>query len=435
MIIADDEAIARKSLELFVKKEFPEIHIINSVSDGIALVQEVERQLPDIAIVDINMPGLSGIDAIELLYNRGVKTRFVINTAYSEFDYVKKALELKVDGYLLKPEKYEESKKTIRKLCESISYAKAEQQIQSKMQSLFHVISPVLESEIMLTVFAGEPAMEDFTAYCEMYGISFYGGCMVSLIEENAEVLTNNHINKRSLRQAIHDILTISCNHLVMVTESSINVLVLLPKQMEAAEQKEWIWDVAQVLLSRLKAHCGISFMAGIGEIYGDFRKMSRSYKESLAALRQKNKLDVILYDMQVHHLPEEEPGASCYTLDRTLEEDFKTAASMKKSVYVEDAVSYIQEHYTEDISLDTVAEKIRISPFYLSRLMRQETGVTFVEYLTRVRIKEAIKLAINTNLSIKEIAERIGYLNVTYFCKVFKKRTGKTIGEYRRGN
>lgn len=99
---------------------------------------------------------------------------------------------------------------------------------------------------------------------------------------------------------------------------------------------------------------------------------------------------------------------------------------------YVQQALRYIEENYASEISLDTVAGQIGISPFYLSRLFKSEQGETFVECLTRVRMAAAVRLAKETRLSIREIAERTGYSNPTYFCRVFKKHTGSTIGDLR---
>lgn len=105
LIIADDEKAACKRLELFTKREFPDIEIVAIVNDGYELVRSAAALMPDIAIVDMNMPGMNGIQAIRILHERKVNTRFIINTAYDEFDYVKQALDMKVDAYLLKPEK------------------------------------------------------------------------------------------------------------------------------------------------------------------------------------------------------------------------------------------------------------------------------------------------------------------------------------------
>ena len=90
MVIADDEPVVLKSEELFIKKEFPEIDIVGMAENGIELKQMLERLKPDMAMVDIHMPGLSGIEVIELLQHKNCSTRFIINTAYSDFDYVLK---------------------------------------------------------------------------------------------------------------------------------------------------------------------------------------------------------------------------------------------------------------------------------------------------------------------------------------------------------
>ncbi|MDO4323246.1 MAG: helix-turn-helix domain-containing protein [Lachnospiraceae bacterium] len=88
---------------------------------------------------------------------------------------------------------------------------------------------------------------------------------------------------------------------------------------------------------------------------------------------------------------------------------------------------------FRKDISLIDSAESVGISPYYLSHIFKERTGQTFVEYLSQVRIEEAKRLCSDTTLSLKEISEQCGYLNITYFCKVFKRLTGKTIGEYRK--
>lgn len=99
---------------------------------------------------------------------------------------------------------------------------------------------------------------------------------------------------------------------------------------------------------------------------------------------------------------------------------------------YVRQALEFIQTHYREDVSLEDAAEVCGVSSYYLSRQFRMEYGQTFVECLTQVRMNAAMELAAKTRLSVREIAEQTGYNNSTYFCRVFKKYTGKTISEYR---
>jgi two-component system response regulator YesN len=98
-------------------------------------------------------------------------------------------------------------------------------------------------------------------------------------------------------------------------------------------------------------------------------------------------------------------------------------------------AVRYIDEHFMEEsISLDRVAKKVNISPNYFSAIFSQEVGQTFIEYLTGKRIEEAKRLLRQTDKRSGEIAFTVGYKDPHYFSFVFRKVTGCSPSEYRRG-
>ena len=107
-------------------------------------------------------------------------------------------------------------------------------------------------------------------------------------------------------------------------------------------------------------------------------------------------------------------------------EQDHSNNAAVK-------AQFYIKEHFAEDISLQTVADYLHINPSYLSSLFKTKTEQSFTQYVTDIRIHEAMRLLQTTNKTANEIAELVGYNNTNYFIKVFKKTTGKTISDYRR--
>lgn len=99
-------------------------------------------------------------------------------------------------------------------------------------------------------------------------------------------------------------------------------------------------------------------------------------------------------------------------------------------------AMGFIDENYPdESISLDRVARKVNISPNYFSAMFSQEVGQTFVEYLTGKRIGEAKRMLRQTDKRSSEIAFAVGYKDPHYFSFVFKKVSGCTPSEYRRGN
>jgi len=95
--------------------------------------------------------------------------------------------------------------------------------------------------------------------------------------------------------------------------------------------------------------------------------------------------------------------------------------------------VRYMQEHMTEEISLNILAEQFHLSAQYISQLFKNEIGVNFLVYLTNIRMEQAKKLLLSTPLSIAEVSERSGYSDYRVFTKVFTKTEGVTPSQYRR--
>lgn len=489
LLIADDEEIARKALRLLITKELPEVELLQDAANGIELVALVQELQPDIAIVDVNMPGMSGIEAVDVLCTKGCKTRFIIHTAYDEFAYVQKALALKVDAYLLKPSKREVTVNTIRQLCRQISQAKALQQSHSQMRELFARISPIMESEILYSLFIGEPATTSFESYCEMYNLRFTGGVVVTVVPFGKGVTPPWQKERAQLQQVLDGALGGNCQYLTAVTESNLCLLLLLPEDVPAEQRPAWLEDILPVMVDRLARQYSLPLRVGVGRISDTFADMERSYRESCMALLDTQTAGIYFYlgqelaslvvqgnlpkialvlenfrgaqaeasalwqevcrrtarnitdrtrlDRRQEDIAAELAAASAGWSDILCKGAYALASLVDKTpehdhTRVGQAQAYIQRHYSEDVSLEEVAEACGVSSYYLSRQFRVEQGKNFVEYLTEVRMTAAVQLALETHLSVKEIAERTGYSNPTYFCRVFKKYTGKTIGEVR---
>ena len=95
-------------------------------------------------------------------------------------------------------------------------------------------------------------------------------------------------------------------------------------------------------------------------------------------------------------------------------------------------AKAFINEHYTEDLSLEQVAKSANMSSFYFCKMFKKYTGVNFTEYLSRVRVEKARNLLLNPNLRISEIAYEVGFQSLTHFNRVFKKVLGQSPTEFR---
>jgi two-component system, response regulator YesN len=111
-------------------------------------------------------------------------------------------------------------------------------------------------------------------------------------------------------------------------------------------------------------------------------------------------------------------------THDRT-ERGFKSLS--EKIVYI------VQTEYDQEISLDIIADRLHYNPNYLSNVFKKEYGENFVDYLMNYRLQMAQTLLKDTDLAIKEIAERLQYRNSQNFIRFFKKKLGMTPGDYRK--
>lgn len=100
----------------------------------------------------------------------------------------------------------------------------------------------------------------------------------------------------------------------------------------------------------------------------------------------------------------------------------------------VKDIISYISEHYAEDITLDQIAQYVELSRTYVSGLFKKELGVNLTNYIANYRIEKAKELLRDTNLKSYEVAERVGFLDESYFSRSFKKVTGQSPNAYKRG-
>ncbi|HWJ80461.1 MAG TPA: AraC family transcriptional regulator, partial [Niallia sp.] len=93
----------------------------------------------------------------------------------------------------------------------------------------------------------------------------------------------------------------------------------------------------------------------------------------------------------------------------------------------------YILDHSQEDISLESLAKKVGLSPIYISKIFKEKQGINYIDFLTECRIEKAKELIRDTDKSIKEITFEVGYHDPNYFSKVFKKLCQVSPKEYRK--
>lgn len=118
--------------------------------------------------------------------------------------------------------------------------------------------------------------------------------------------------------------------------------------------------------------------------------------------------------------------------LDGFIDAVYESRGKKNTSEHLYKAIQYINAHYFEDLNLDILAQNVFVSSYYLSHLFRREMGVTFSDYLTKVRVSRAKELQMEGR-SVEDVSGCVGYRDGNYFIKIFKKYVGVTPSKYRK--
>lgn len=197
--------------------------------------------------------------------------------------------------------------------------------------------------------------------------------------------------------------------------QSELNVLAALDEEYQLEEVME--------LLQSLFETKNLSAAIAVTAVSRDLRQLNQNSVKAAGGLQAQ----------------EAKEAAAAAHEGETLSEDMakesavgEKAAGMRTST-AKQAAEYIRTHCTDyDLSLDLIAQEFQITSTYLCRLIKQETGMSYKEYLTELRINEAKKMLMDKNVSVIDVCQRTGYVNVSHFIKVFQKYTGMTPAKYR---
>ncbi len=188
----------------------------------------------------------------------------------------------------------------------------------------------------------------------------------------------------------------------------------------------------------------GLSMLAGLKSEFSDMEiSILTGYREFDYA-KKAIELGVTRFLLKPSKLEEIEEAIQCMCLNlkaknilpndskhKNEELELKTE-SVASSFIVANAIKYIEKNYKHKITLAEVAEKTYVSQWHLSKLLNRKLDMNFSEILNNIRIKEAQKLLSEPGLRIGDIAEKVGFIDIAHFSRVFKKVVGVSANEYR---
>lgn len=169
---------------------------------------------------------------------------------------------------------------------------------------------------------------------------------------------------------------------------------------------------------------------------------VSTCFSSVLYIVQEVKKADVPLSDLgfDIQHLQHrlgqyetyEQMCDGVYDMLQELSNRISDSPMNKEQKLMERVIRYIEHHYTDDISLETVAAIAFMNPYYFSSFFKKQMKQNFKQYVTDLRMNQAISLLKNTDMMVYEIADKVGYKNARHFSDMFKKHTGKLPQEFK---
>jgi two-component system response regulator YesN len=395
VLIADDEPKIRRGLKSLVERCGDDIKVVGEAEDGEIAYRKALELEPDIMLIDVRMPIMNGLKLIEGL-NAALPGRLIIIVSgHDEFEYAQAAVKLRVFDFVLKP-------------VDAVSFIAMMGRARSELESR--------RNEGKYTAWAREQLTRNLPVLRECF-----------------------------LREWITESLSWS-----EVTEglSFLQMKLVSPLTLVGARFSERLGHgpggsdrgrrLALVAMRTVMAEClpedgAYVFEDDTETILAIAPGFSAEELIKLAELIERRAAE------QVGHAPSiatrivPEPIGGLMDAYEEIRSELLSGDGTEAFVVL--ARNYVDAHYWEtELNLEDAAAELQISPGYLSRLMKRETGFSFVEYLNHIRVKKAMILMSDPSAKAFEVAERVGYRSQHYFSRAFKKVTGASPTEYRKG-
>ena len=394
ILIADDEPMIRADLRDTVLAAIPGCSIVAEAEDGEEALRLAAETRPDLLLVDIRMPFLNGLELIDRLRAIGSDWIVIVVTGHDEFEYARAALSLGVFEFLLKPVDEQLYAATLARAIAEIELRRERSAQELSLRAELERNLPQLRRRLLGEIAAGRIDAADALPRLAMLGIEVPdpAGLTLARLGGGAPYPGTANIVEREVAFAsiLEELLASFAPYHVF--DDAIDGLVLL----SAGPGGEGWADLPAEISARVERRLGLSAIVSQQVVRGGAASFVAGLRETLEELR-------------------EEAGSS-------------------GDQFVERARGYIERNYMrQDLSLEETAQALAVSPDHLSRLMKRETGKSFVEYLTIHRVTRSMALMAQRDVKMFEIAELAGFSSQHYFSRVFRRISGLSPTEYRR--
>lgn len=505
--IADDEKIIRDGLKCIVDWESLGYELCGEGKNGDEAIRDILEKRPDIAMMDIRMPGMSGLEVIRTAREGGYTGKFIILSGFSNFEYAREAMKYDVNYYLTKPIDEDELIKTVKEITEKIREersAEVHNEVLRAKSKKEIILDLVLEKEDVFSldmsalglqankyqVVAYESFDKNEASVPYQFADLFQAANKGDELFEHFDYRNEEYLLlKGSL--AIEKMKRFIAHYDEEPEKGSPldTLFIAYGQEVDSIMELSRSFDQARKLILR-RFFCtegqhlfGYNDLPTVQNQLTEFdKKLVDSYSKCLTGYLQafnRRKVAEVLYELEEYlfHVKAEISDVKIFMTDlylqikdsithtyplvsipfksnteiigfigtrnylyeiivclsQTFEMIMSSTGNSTRDSVMDDILYYIDHNYHSNLKLEMIAALFGYNPSYLGKVFTKTTGASFNTYVDEVRVNKALDLLKEKDLKVYEVSEKVGYKNVDYFHKKFRKYVGKSPAEYRK--
>jgi two-component system response regulator YesN len=396
VLIADDEPKIRRGLRTTIERIRPDMKVVAEAEDGETALALAQKEVPDILMIDVRMPFLNGLELIERINGVLSDCIVIVVSGHDEFEYARRALQLKVFEYVLKPVPQDVLANVLARAAGALTESRRQRQYTAWAHDQLARNMPLLREQFLRDWVCARLSPLEVAEQAQFLGMEVPGQLAMAVVHVVERAAATAQPGEKERRIALYAVRS-------AVEEAFAGFAPL------------WVFlDERDDIVVLAHSSGGQAFVEAA----------SRTEGNVVPALCQA----LVVAQATVEGTPQGVPEAY-----EALSAEVSAKGSHRSLVVL--AQRYIDAHYGDPtLSLEEVGLSAQISPGYLSRLLKLETGFSFVDYLTRVRINKAVQIMNDPAVKVYEVAEAVGYQSQHYFSRAFKRVFGRPPIEFRKG-
>lgn len=506
LFIADDEIDVREGLRYILDWSELGFYICGEGKNGADTLEQILVSRPDVVLMDIRMPKLSGLEVIRQAREQGFQGKFIILSGYSDFSYAQEAMKYGVTSYLTKPIDEDALEKAVLDAKDALLQ---EQNAQKKLvEYRSKARESILQDLLLNKVDYNYLDYHDMALEASVYQVVIYTNYNQESFQTTwnfADILrlaNKNHNSLDYIKLENMNVILLKGNFALSRFQELLDRYISQPQKgspldslfltygrpVYTTEQIYISFRDAEGLMKRRFFCSPNQHVLGFTELPDNSsdRQQTKNiqdiYSERIANYIQSGNLHMLMEVMEelkndLYYTDVSVPILKHYLADimiqvksiithtygiadlpipnnaaiiSTIEEHYylyeimqfftmqfemymNAIDSPSRESVMDGILNYIHHNYQENLKLGAIAELFGYNSSYLGKVFNKTTGKNFNSYVDEVRIENSKKLLLEHDYKVYEIAQRVGYTNVDYFHKKFKKYTGMSPAEYRK--